>query len=260
MPTIEIQQQKIFYAARGPNEGVPLVFLHGAGATHLVWNNQLAALAEIARVYALDLPGHGRSELPGRNAVADYTHSVRDFLDVQSIERAVIVGHSMGGAIAQMLALQDPARVLGLALIGTGARLRVRAAFLDGLQNDFANTARRISENCFAPSADAKLKEKSEQELLRCDPQVVYHDYASCDAFDVIARLGEIRVPTLILCGYDDRMTPVKYSEYLYAHIADAREEFVDGAGHMVMLERPDVVNRALGEFLYKIQKGTSAQ
>jgi pimeloyl-ACP methyl ester carboxylesterase len=252
MPTIPISNQEIYYAARG-SHGAPLVFLHGAGDSHLVWNGQLAALGEIARAFALDLPGHGRSRGAGRTTILDYAMVVREFLDALQIERAIIVGVSMGGAIAQMMALEFPARVLGLGLIGTGAKLRVAPAFLQGMQNDFENTARVLAENFFASAAPAEWIVQSAAQLRATGARVTYDDFAACDAFDVRARLGEIRAPTLIVCGAEDKMTPLKYSEYLAQNIAGAELRIIENAGHMVMLEQGAELNRILGEWVARL-------
>ncbi|HEX7562659.1 MAG TPA: alpha/beta fold hydrolase, partial [Bradyrhizobium sp.] len=137
MPFAEIGNDRIYYAEHGRAADAlrdqPLVFVHGAAGSHLVWGRQVRVLGEITHAVAIDLPGHGRSTLPGRNSIEDYGQVVLGLLDALGFERAVIVGHSMGGAIAQTLALSRPDRVAGLGLVGTGARLRVLPAIIDGL-------------------------------------------------------------------------------------------------------------------------------
>ncbi len=255
MPFADIAKEKMYYATRG-DRGIPVVFVHGAGDSHLVWNGQLAALSDTARAYAVDLPGHGRSAGPGRASVYDYAVAVREFIDTLGLGRAVVVGSSMGGAIAQTIALEFPDRVLALGLVGTGARLRVAPAFLEGLQNDFVKTASALVDNSFAPDASEVLKRQSEQQLLNCGQQVVYGDYAACDQFSIIDRISEIKAPTYVLCGSLDRMTPVKYSQFLASHIPDARLEIIEGAGHMVMVEKADEVSRALRQWIGGMQPG----
>ncbi len=254
MPNVEIAGQAVFYATRG-QQGVPVVFVHGAGGNHLIWNGQLSALADKARGYALDLPGHGRSALPGRTKVRDYADAVCRFLDALGLERAVIVGHSMGGATAQTLALEYPERVLGLGLVGTGARLKVLPAFIEGVLTDNRDTIHQVSEAEFGENADRNLKELNEQGMRECNPQVFHDDFVACNEFDVMGRLGEIKAPTLIVCGDQDRMTPAKYSQYLAAQIPGAELTIIPGAGHMVMLEKTDEVNRALLAFLQKVER-----
>jgi pimeloyl-ACP methyl ester carboxylesterase len=209
------------------------------------------------------LPGHGRSRGAGRKTILEYANIVREFLDALKIERAIIVGVSMGGAIAQTLALEFPERVAGLVLVGTGAKLRVAPEFLDGLKNDFENTARVLVENFYAPDTSPPtpllqreggrrelLVEKSLEQLRQTGSIVTYNDFAACDAFDIRERISAIAAPTLIVCGRDDKMTPLKYSEFLAQKIPHARLVVIENAGHMVMVEQDTAFGDALRKWL----------
>lgn len=255
MPFANLGSDTIYYAARGSasaaaRRGMPIVFVHGASGNHLVWGEQIRALGQVARAVALDLPGHGRSQSPGRNSVDGYRDVVLGLLDALRFDRAVIVGHSMGGAIAQTLALSHPERVAGLGLVGTGARLRVLPAILDGVLNDFDNIARLAVEYAYVQPMDASMRRRAEEQFRACPPTVTHADFSACNTFDIMSRVSEIRAPTLVICGREDRMTPVKYSEFLASKIQNARLVLVDGAGHSVMIEKPDEVNRALVDFM----------
>ena len=254
MPFADVGSDRLYYAERGrgaaTSRGWPLVFVHGAAGSHLVWGQQVRALGEITHAVALDLPGHGRSRMPGRDSIESYRDVVLGLLDVLGFKRAVIVGHSMGGAIAQSLALSHPDRVAGLGLVGTGARLRVLPAISDGVQNDLANTARLVVEYSYAPTLDAAMRERAVAEFLACPAGVTHGDFIACNQFDAMARLSEIHTSTLVICGEQDRMTPVKYSEFLSSHIPNARLALVQGAGHSVMIEQPEAVNQALSDFM----------
>ncbi|MGE5140887.1 MAG: alpha/beta fold hydrolase, partial [Rudaea sp.] len=194
-----------------------------------------------------------RSAGPGKPTVAEYADVVCRFLDALNIDRAVIVGSSMGGAIAQFLGINHADRVQGLGLVGTGARLRVLPAFLTGIVDDTLRTVALINEALFTTGADPGIKALSERGMLDCGPQVLHEDYAACDIFDVREHISKIRAPTLVLCGDQDKMTPVKYSQYLAERIPGATLEIITGAGHLVMLEKPDEVNRSLVRFLDQI-------
>lgn len=231
-----------------------MVFVHGAGGNHLVWGLQVHALAECARAVAVDLPGHGRSSPPGRNSIAAYRDVVLGLLDALAFDRAVIVGHSMGGAIAQTLALSHPDRVAGLGLVGTGARLRVLPAILEGVLNDLPATARLVIEYSYAPGTNPEFLRRAEEEFCECPATVIHGDFWACNQFDVMTRLGEIHAPTLVICGREDRMTPPKYSVYLAKNIPNASLVFIDHAGHSVMLEQPDETSQVLLHFIELLQ------
>lgn len=253
MPYITVNATRIFYAARGKAASRPVVFVHGAGGNHLIWGNQLAHLAAVARPIALDLPGHGNSPGPGYQSIADYAQVVAAFLKAlrdKAPALPILAGHSMGGAIAQTVALTCPRLLAGLVLVGTGARLRVAPAILEGLQSDFQAAVRLIGEWAFAPQAPARAVRLSQQAMARTGPTTLYGDFLACDRFDIMNHLGEIHLPTLILCGSQDKLTPPKYSTYLGEHIAGARVQIIPEAGHMVMLERPTEVSQAISDLL----------
>ncbi len=247
MPFANAGDDQIYYVQQG-EQGVPIVFIHGAGGSHLIWWNQMSALEPFARPMAIDLPGHGKSSPPGRNTVAAYSDVILRLLDARQFDRAVVVGHSMGGAISQMLALSHPDRVAGLGLIGTGARLRVLPAILNGIisADEFDKTVQFIIENSYAPGFDPAMREHAEKEMRACPPEVTHGDYVACNSFDVTARIGEVHAPALVICGREDKMTPVKYSEFLVSHLPHAQLVLVDNAGHFVMLEKPAEVSGAL--------------
>ncbi len=243
MPIVETEPGPVFYSYhdhnhKGPTAAPPFVLIHGAGGSRLNWPAEIRRFPEAA-VYTLDLPGHGRAGGTGCTTVAAYGDALRSFLAAIGAPPAVLIGHSMGGAIAMTVALEAPERVAALVLVATGARLRVAPAILEGIRNDFAQAAALINQLAWATDTSPALVRQGERAFLQNSPQVVWGDFTACDHFDVRERLGEIAVPTLIIGGTDDRLTPLKYAQYLEAHIPTARLEVVEGAGHMVALERP---------------------
>jgi pimeloyl-ACP methyl ester carboxylesterase len=246
-PALEVNGTDIFYAP-APGEGHDVVLIHGAGANHLGWPAGLRRMPQ-ATVYTVDLPGHGRSGGQGCERIEDYARVLMGWMDGLELERVIVIGHSMGGAIAQMLALMDPSRVAGLVLLGTGACLPVSDRILEGLQQDFEETVHSISRWSWGPVADPELISQGREVMQETGPQVVYADFLACDRFDVRDRIDRIDVPALVLTGSQDRMTPPRLGEWLGAHLPDARFSLVPEAGHMLMLERPVEVLQAIEEF-----------
>lgn len=251
MPYLTVAGETVYYVHRHNQRATKpsLVFIHGAGGSHQLWLYQLRGLSQ-ATGYALDLPGHGHSTGQGQDSIAAYADWLIAFLDAAGLEQATLVGHSMGGAITLDAALRYPRRVTGLCLLATGARLRVAPAVLDGLRHDPAATIRLIAEWCYSPQVSPEMIRLGEQQMAATSPDVLYNDFAACNAFDVTDRLGEIAAPTVVVCGAEDRMTPPKYAAYLRDKIPGATLHLIEGAGHMVMLEKPEKVTAILADSL----------
>ena len=249
MPYAETEQGKLFYTLSRAATGCPtLVLIHGAGGTRLHWPAELRRLAG-ASVYTLDLPGHGRSTGEGCDTISGYAKAVAAFLRAVDTGPVVIVGHSMGGAIAMTLAL-DFDCVTGAVLVGTGARLRVAPAILEGLHSNFERSVELITRFAWSRGALPKLIELGKQALLDTGPAVLLGDFSACDCFDVMERLETVKVPTLVISSSADQLTPVKYGRFLTEHIPNAHLVVIENAGHMVMLEQPNEVAEAVRKFL----------
>ncbi len=251
MPFASHQGQSIYYTehVRGPADQPPLLLVHGSGGTHLHWPSELRRL-DNAAVYALDLPGHGKSGGAPSTSISEKAEAVLAVLADARRPRAVIGGHSLGSAIALTLALSYPERVAGLVLVGAGAKLRVAPEILGRVEKDFIGAVSLIVEWMFGPAAPARLKDLAQQRMLEVDPRVLLGDWQACNQFDVMERLGEIKAPALVVCGEQDRLTPPKYAQFLKDKIAGAELRLVPGAGHMVMLEQPKEVATAVLAFM----------
>jgi pimeloyl-ACP methyl ester carboxylesterase len=244
----------IYYHLYAENEEtlrLPVVLIHGAGGTHLHWPPEIRRMPGY-RIFALDLPGHGKSVGRGYQSISAYAQVVLKWLDEVGIHKAVFIGHSMGSAIATALALDHTTHVMGLVLISGGARLRVAPALLDSVSSPttFLRAVEMIVSWSFSEKASVKLTELAARRMGETRPSVLHGDFLACDAFDEIQRISQIRKPTLILCGNDDRMTPLRYSQFLAHNIPDAALTSIPDTGHMVMLERPQAVAKAIEDFL----------
>jgi pimeloyl-ACP methyl ester carboxylesterase len=230
--------------------GPPLVLVHGAGGSAELWQPQLDGLGDAAHLVAPDLPGHGPLGGPGGPSIAAYAEWLEAFLDALGTGRVVLAGHSMGGAVAQTLALARSERLAGLILVGTGARLRVLVRILELLRERPVEGLSLIRELSYAAGTPRERVAVADRVLREGAPLVTLGDLLACDRFDVRERLGDIRIPTLVVTGAEDRLTPLKYGRFLASAIPGARLVEVAGAGHFPQLEQPEAVNGAIREFL----------
>jgi pimeloyl-ACP methyl ester carboxylesterase len=231
-----------------------IVFIHGSGDSARIWRLQTDYLGP-ERAVALDLPGHGRraDTQPSEVTVQDYTHAVYEIITQElQLDHPIIAGHSLGGAIALMMALEYGTELSGLILVGTGARLRVHPTLLEGARQTLQQTRLHLLELAVAPIHANSLPQTLVQEQVASAPTILYRDLAACNVFDIMARLQEITLPALILCGADDRLTPVKYSHYLHQHLVGSTLHIVPEAGHYVMREQPQAVNKAIEDWLQR--------
>jgi pimeloyl-ACP methyl ester carboxylesterase len=253
MPYFDLNGQPIFFTFK---DGVPdlpvVVLLHGAGGSHLGWPPGLRRLPDFA-VMGVDLPGHGRSQPPGRQSINAYAANITALLRQQNLNQAILIGHSMGGAIAQTVALTHPDMVAGLVLISTGAKLPVANLILEQTLTDFAAVTQFVTKYSWSPAAPPPLVEKAHQELVRTAPEVLHGDFMACNSFDVMVQLGKIDAPTLVIAGSIDKMTPPKFGRYLAEQIPNASLHIVENGGHMMMLEQAGVVTAVITQFLQQL-------
>ncbi|HID52630.1 MAG TPA: alpha/beta hydrolase [Anaerolineae bacterium] len=250
MPFVTAGKQQIYYELSGePADKPVLLLVHGAGGSHLDWPEELRHLPDTA-VITPDLPGHGRTPPPARSAITAYADDIQAFIEKLRLAQVIVAGHSMGGAIAQELAVRHSPQVVGLVLVGTGAKLRVSPALLEMLETDFVTAVAQVPQYAFAPNAPDSLRRAHQSRLAQNDAAVVYGDFAACDVFDVREQLGQISVPTLVISGSEDVMTPPKYGRYLAEHIPHATFTLIENAGHMMALEQPDELATAVARFM----------
>jgi pimeloyl-ACP methyl ester carboxylesterase len=229
----------------------PLVLIHDISGSHLSWPPEIRRLPDF-RVFSLDLPGHGKTPGPGLQSVRDYGRRVVEFLDGLKLSRAVLAGHGMGGAVAQAVALDKPERVAGIALISSGARLPIASSILENAANTstLPLALKALCEIIVGPQAPDSLAQAIQNNLNSARQALIYGDLLACDGFDAANRLDAIRAPALVICGTDDRLAPVRFSEALASGIPGAALQTIDGAGHMVMLEQPRRLAALLNVFL----------
>lgn len=228
-----------------------LVCLHGSADNHHVYDALLDALPMRNR-YAINMPGRAGTDGPALHTVAQMESFLGRFVEYEVEGDYVLVGHSLGGALAIEHALQSPPRLQGLVLLATGARLRVHPMILQ-LFEQVAATGQKIPPlppGLYQRDTDPALIEKASRDRELTAIETGAADWRAADSFDRMSDLARIQVPALILAGTNDALTPVKYAEFMAAGIADQELHLIEGAGHMFVTERPGEVAKWIEAWL----------
>ena len=222
-----------------------LLMVHGSGQNELTYHYQTA---HFPNADAVNLPGHPHGQ--PKDSIAGYADWLREYALAQNYPPFVLFGHSMGGAIALDYALRFPQDLAGLVLVGAGARLRVHPDYLNRCLDD---AQWRAEAPAYYEAINPELAPRLVARALQSGPLVERNDLSCCDRFDAMQRVREIAIPSLVIVGADDVMTPVRYAEYLGRELQDAQVVVVPNSGHFVTLEQPVAVNAAIASFLNRL-------
>src|SRR6202795_3342608 len=233
-----------------------VVMLHGAGFDHSTWALHSRWFAHHGySVLAPDLPGHGRSSGAALATIADMADWTAALLDAASAAKAKLVGHSMGSLIALETAARHPARVSALSLIGTAATMTVGPDLLKAAEANDHGAIDMVSiwglgfqaelGGSLAPGLWMHFG--AQRVLEQCRAGVLFNDLFACNAYqNALGAAAQITVPTTLILGERDMMTPAKAGKALAAALPNSRTVVLAGAGHMMMAERPDELLAAL--------------
>lgn len=255
----------IDFIEAGAGDSPVLLLMHGIGGDAQSFQPQLAALSDRWRVVAWNMPGYGRSPLPEDMQFDVLGDAVYSLLDQIGVASAHVLGHSIGGMVAQQFVAAYPSRVRSLILSGTSpafgsndgdfqkkfiaARLgpldagKTMAELADGivdtLLGDDPDTAGvDIARNCMH-----RVSERTYRAAMHC-----------LVSFDRRDNLGNINVPTLLVAGEKDGNAPAKMMQKMSSYIAGAQYQCISAAGHLANLERPDEFNNIVRNFLNRVE------
>jgi pimeloyl-ACP methyl ester carboxylesterase len=233
-----------------------MVLLHGAGFDHTTWALHSRWFAHHGYgVLAPDLPGHGRSTGAPLATIADMADWTASLIDAAGAAKARLVGHSMGSLIALETAARHPAKVSALGLIGTAATMTVGPDLLKAAEANDHSAVDMVSIWGLGASAELGgslapglwMHSGAQRVLEQGRPGVLFNDLSACNAYqNALAAAAQVSVPASFILGERDMMTPLKAGKALAAATPNSRTVVLSGAGHMMMVERPDELLAAL--------------
>ena len=241
-----------------------MLLLHGLGAEADSWSLQFPALSgEGYRPIAADLPGFGASPYDRRGwSIRRTAGAVACLIEELSTGPVVVVGLSMGGTVAQQIALDSPQLTRALILVSTFSVLRPESVegwlyflrrFILVSTLGLPAQARVVSERIFPGPENGELRSLLIASIEKADPRAYRSAMRDLGLFNSTRRLSEIRVPTLVVTGKNDTTVPPIIQRRLVEGIRGAQQVEIAGAGHAVTIDRPEAFNQALLGFLAKI-------
>lgn len=202
--------------------------------------------------YAVNLPGRAGTDGPPLDNVAEMEGFLSSLIEAELEGDYLVVGHSLGGAVAIEHALRSVSeRLKGIVLLATGARLRVHPMIHQLFEQ--ASKSGKMSPlvpGLYERRTDPELIEEASRKRCDTPAETGRQDWRAADGFDRMHELGNIRVPALIVAGTDDTLTPLKYAQYLAAHIPRHVMRVFDGAGHMFVVERAPELRDSVESFI----------
>ncbi|AHM61899.1 alpha/beta hydrolase fold containing protein [Flammeovirgaceae bacterium 311] len=255
-----------------------LILLHGLGGTRDHWMRNLPGLSQHYRVLALDLPGYGQSQLqqlPEENLLLFFSKAVVALMDSLSVQKAHLVGHSMGGQLALLLALEQPQRVSSLVLAApagietfttqeaTGLKAYAAASFQQKQSEEQIRQSWAMNFSAMPAETEPLIRARlalNEYDYYPTYAQVLQAGVSGMLEAPVASRLGEIKMPALIVFGAEDKLIPNRYlhpgltteaiAQQAQTVIPDSQLVLLPAAGHLLQFEQPEAFNKALLQFL----------
>lgn len=250
MPLINCARASLWIADGRRTAGNPAaLIIHGAGGSHLSFP---AEISQISGIYPIlvDLNGHGKSPGDGHDSISLHALDLVALLDALEIGSAVVIGHSMGGAIAQTLAVNHADRVRALTLIASAAEFMVNPALVRGIVDDPDSILMALDRWLWAPETPPAQRQQATEIMRQTESAVFQRDFIACQRFDLRARLPEIACKTLVLAGDADKMTSLALGQALARDIPQATFVKVPGGSHMFMLEQAESTAQAIESWL----------
>ena len=256
---LSVNGTEVFVANGGRNfdKSLPtVVFIHGAGFDHSSWALHTRWFAHHGfGVLAPDLPGHGRSAGPSLSSITEMADWTAALLDAAGAAKAHLIGHSMGSLISLEAAARHPEKVSALSLIGTAATMTVGPDLLKAAEANSQDANDMVSIWGLGFNAELGgslapglwMHGGAQAVLKSCEPGVLFKDLSACNTYaNALQAAASVKVPTTLILGERDMMTPAKAGKTLAAATPNARLVVLPGAGHMMMVEQPDELLAAL--------------
>ncbi|TFG33496.1 alpha/beta hydrolase [Candidatus Thorarchaeota archaeon] len=238
-------------------KGIPLLFVHGAGSSHICWALQLKEFSKTHRTIALDLSGHGESEgNDGEASIIDgYSHEVYALVRHLDLQEFIMIGHSMGGGVAMAYLLNGyEVNPKALVLVDTSPDLDLSKLATGLVKEAMEDTLFLLKSRFFEDYTDTYKIKKYENDIRIANPNIMARDLRACDKFDITDRLSLIDIPVFVLVGECDDVIPPSLVQTFVRKLPRSDLAIVRNADHTPMIEQPKEFNRLMRKFIVWVE------
>lgn len=266
MPYIYPEGVRLYYEEAGA--GDPLVLIHGASQDTLSWHDNVSHLAKTHKVYAVDLPGHGKSELVDRRPTtesAEFARLIGGFMKEKDIENAILIGHSLGGGVSIVTSIAFPDRVRAVVSVCGGAAFRgptgvtYQPEMLRNTEINPTDWLETIFHSVLGRTTPIERQREMAFDATRCSPYVAYADLLTYSSLNLHESMHLITKPIFYIVGEDDWSTTPEMARTTSEQLAGigVATEFneLKGIGHIPHWEQPEAFNKVLDGVLERIKK-----
>jgi len=257
MPKVKVNNIELDYEEYG--KGEVLLFLHGLGSTKADWDAQIPFFSKKYRVVAVDLRGHGKTSIPSKDYGVEFmTEDVKQLLDVLKIEKATVVGFSMGGAVAFQLTSDYPEIIHNLVIVNSGPDFNNMGKIGEDLlssRTEFLKTkgliplAKEIAYNMFPEDTQIEMRSEFEDRCKKNDYDAYYNSFVTLMDWGLGDKLKDITVRTLVVAS-DMDYTPVSFKEEYVKRMPNATLSVIENSRHGAVIDQPEAFNKMLENFL----------
>lgn len=226
-----------------------MILIPGAGGRHLDWPKELRH-NRLIKTIAVDLPGHFKLTGEPCQTIGEMAEVINSLIEDQGFKKVTLVGHSMGGCVAQEIGVRNPAWLDSLILVGTAPVMPVHPAILGNIHTDLDKAADFITKYAWSGKGYGLVTGAVRKAIMENRPETLYADFSACNQFDVREQLSQIEAETLVIGGQRDKFTPLKQSQFMTDRIPNSNLKVLKAAGHYMAQEQPVQLTRTIMTFL----------
>lgn len=240
--------QELFYRTAG-NGSTALVMIHGLAGDSRLFHNQIKYFSPMHRIIAPDLPGHGNSKEYTITTLDDYDDALNAILEKEKIKNSIIIGHSMGGAVAINYYFKHKSRVKALILVSTSSSFNINEEAVKAAEKDFYLFYESLIKNSFSKKAGLFLA-AAKNGISELHKTGIIKGLKVCSTVDLSEKVKGIEVPVLLIGNKEDNMVPIEHTADTGKNIKNSKIVIMDKKGHVPFFEESEIFNTEVEAFI----------